>query len=198
MSIQKGSVIEQSQQRTPEAHIERLYVTLVRDHHRQIFNYVFRIVGDTGLAEDVTQEAYLRAYRALPRLPEDANHRAWLYRIATNAATDELRRRKRRPQELLGLSPTLRARAETEDHRLGRLLLDDAMHRLPEGHRVVLNLFEFSEFSAPEVGQVLGINAAAARKRRQRARSALARILKGEIRLRRGGRGARDVGEAHS
>jgi DNA-directed RNA polymerase specialized sigma24 family protein len=65
------------------------------------------------------------------------------------------------------------------------MVLDDALHQLAEGHRVVLNLFEFGEFSAPEVGQVLGINAAAARKRRQRARSALARILKKEMRSRK-------------
>jgi len=185
MPIPKSSVVDRSPQQEVEERIEQLYASLVRDHHRSIFNYVYRIIGDTGLAEDVTQEAYLRAYRALPRLPGDANHRAWLYRIATNAATDELRRRKRRPQETLGLSPTLRARSESEDVRLGRMVLDDALHQLAEGHRVVLNLFEFGEFSAPEVGQVLGINAAAARKRRQRARSALARILKKELRSRK-------------
>lgn len=190
----RGAVVDRGSPPPVDERVEQLYASLVHDHHRSIYNYVYRIIGDTGLAEDVTQEAYLRAYRALPRLPEDANHRAWLYRIATNAATDLLRRRKRRPQELLGLSPTLRARSETEDLRLGRLCLDDAMRQLPESHRVVLNLFEFGEFSAPEVGQVLGINAAAARKRRQRARSALARILKNEMRSRRTGDDARDEG----
>jgi RNA polymerase sigma factor (sigma-70 family) len=158
---------------------ETLFIGLVRDYHRTVFNYVFRMVGDDALAEDVTQEAYLRAYRGLPKLPPGANHRAWLFRIATNAATDELRRRKRRPVVPLMASLGLRARTESEDQRLGRVTLDEALLRLPAHHRAVLNLFEFAEFSAPEVGEVLGISPETARKRRQRAREALARLLRG-------------------
>lgn len=159
------------------AELETLYIGLVRDYHRRIYNYVFRMVGDDGLAEDLAQEVYLRAYRALPRLPAGANHRAWLFRIATNAATDELRRRKRRPSVLLGLSPTHRARSLSEDERLGRVCLDEALMRIAPHHRAVLMLFEFAGFSAPEAGEVLGISPETARKRRQRAREALARVL---------------------
>ncbi len=158
---------------------ETLFYGLVRDYHRIVFNYVFRMVGDEALAEDVTQEAYLRAYRGLPKLPPGANHRAWLFRIATNAATDELRRRKRRPVVPLLASLGLRAPTESEDRRLGRVTLDEALLRLPAHHRAILNLFEFAEFSAPEVGEVMGISPETARKRRQRAREALGRILRG-------------------
>jgi RNA polymerase sigma-70 factor (ECF subfamily) len=161
------------------AEVETLFIGLVRDHHRTIYNYLFRLVGDEPLAEDLTQESYLRAYRGLGKLPAGANHRAWLFRIATNAATDELRRRKRRPRVPLLSSLGLRAPTESEDERLGRVSLDDALLRLPERHRAILNLFEFAEFSAPEVGEVLGISPETARKRRQRAREALSAILKG-------------------
>lgn len=161
-----------------DAEIRALYTRLVEDHHRSIYNYVVRIVGEPALAEDLTQETFLRAYRALGRLPEDANHRAWLFRIATNAATDEIRRRKRRPLELLGLAPTLRAAGESEDQKLGRMCLTDAMAELDVHHRIILNLFEFGGLNAPEVAEALGIRAEAARKRRQRARQALARILR--------------------
>lgn len=161
------------------AEAEAVYADLVRTQHRAIYNYVYRIVWDGTLAEDVTQEAFLRAYRALGRLPRDANFRAWLYRIATNAATDELRRRKRRPAESTGLAPTLRAAGESEEDRLGRLAIEAAMAALAPHHRVVLNLFEFAELSAPEVAEALGIKPEAARKRRQRAREALAAILRG-------------------
>jgi len=153
--------------------LEVLYAGLVRDHHRSIYNYLARVLGDPMLAEDVTQEAFLRAYRALPRLPDDANHRAWLFRIATNAATDEIRRRRRRPAEWLGLSPTLRAPVPSEDERLGRLDLDDALARVKPHHRIVLMLFEFAGMSATEVAEALRIRPEAARKRRQRAREAL-------------------------
>lgn len=174
-----GESVEKPADRAAEAaaELEALYASLVRDHHRAIYRYVHRLLGDAFLAEDITQEAFLRAYRGLPRLPRDANHRAWLFRIASNAATDELRRRARRPSELFGLSPTLRASSVTEDARLGRVDIDSALQTVAPHHREVLLLFEFSELSAPEVAQVLGIRPAAARKRRQRAREALARIL---------------------
>jgi len=160
--------------------LDALYVGLVRDYHQRIYNYVFRIVGDSALAEDLTQEAYLRAYRGLPKLDAGANYRAWLFRIATNAATDELRRRKRRPRLTFGLTNLLRAPSKSEDDRLGRICLDDALQEVAPHHRVVINLFEFSEFSAPQVGEVLGITPEAARKRRQRAREALARVLEAQ------------------
>jgi RNA polymerase sigma-70 factor (ECF subfamily) len=165
---------------TDRSELETLFIGLVRDYHRILFNYVFRLVGDDALAEDVTQESYLRAYRGLAKLPPGSNHRAWLFRIATNAATDELRRRKRRPLLPLLGSLGLRAPGESEDERLGRVTLDEALMRLPERHRAILNLFEFAEFSAPEVGEVLGISPETARKRRQRAREALAAVLKGK------------------
>ena len=163
--------------RQDAAELETLYVGLVRDYHRRIYNYVFRIVGDSALAEDLTQEAYLRAYRGLPKLDGGANHRAWLFRIATNVATDELRKRKRRPRLAFGLVKHLRAPSRTEDDRLGSICVDEAMMRIPSHHRAVLMLFEFSEFTAPQVAEVLGITPEAARKRRQRAREALARVL---------------------
>jgi RNA polymerase sigma-70 factor (ECF subfamily) len=159
--------------------LETLYIGLVRDYHRRIYNYVFRMIGDMGTAEDLTQEVYLRAFRALPRLAAGSNHRAWLFRIATNAATDELRRRRRRPDVMLGLTPNHRARTPSEDERLGRVCLDKALLAIGDHHRAVLMLFEFAEFTAPEVGEVLGITPEAARKRRQRAREALARVLDG-------------------
>jgi RNA polymerase sigma-70 factor, ECF subfamily len=164
------------------AEVETLFVGLVRDYHRIIYNYVFRLVGDDALAEDLTQESYLRAYRGLGHLPPGSNHRAWLFRIATNAATDELRRRKRRPRVPLLPSLGLRAPTESEDERLGRVCLDDALLRLAPHHRAVVNLFEFAELTAPEVGEVLGISPETARKRRQRAREALAKLLGGRRR----------------
>jgi RNA polymerase sigma-70 factor (ECF subfamily) len=160
-----------------EGETETLFVGLVRDYHRTVYNYVYRLVGEEALAEDLTQESYLRAYRGLPKLPPGANHRAWLFRIATNAATDELRRRQRRPRVPLLASLGLRAPTESEDTRLGRVALDDALMRLPGHHRAILNLFEFAELTAPEVGEVLGISPETARKRRQRAREALAQLL---------------------
>ena len=139
-------------QASEESSLDTLYVGLVRDYHKRIYNYVFRIVGDTETAEDLTQETFLRAYRGLPKLPPGANHRAWLFRIASNAATDELRRRKRRPSVPMGVVPRLRAQVESEDERIGRVCLDKALMDIAPHHRVTIMLFEFAEFTAPQVG----------------------------------------------
>ena len=71
-----------------------LMEVLYSEHHRAILNYLYRMVGDAARAEDLAQEVFLRAFRALPKLPDAANYRAWLYRIATNAAYDALRRQR--------------------------------------------------------------------------------------------------------
>lgn len=156
--------------------LEALFIGLVRDYHRRIYSYVYRLVGDDVLAEDLTQDTFLRAFRSLGKLPPGANYRAWLFRIATNAATDELRRRKRRP--LVALGPFLRAPDASEEQRLGAVVLNEGLKAIAANHREILMLFEFAEFSAPEVAEVLNISPETARKRRQRAREALARALK--------------------
>ncbi len=180
MAVQDRPAGEAAHAKRAEAcELDTLFTGLVHDYHRHIYNYLFRILGDDCLAEDLTQETYLRAFRGLPKLPPGANYRAWLYRIATNAATDEIRKVKRHPVVTITDKLRLRARSESEDDRLGRVSLDDALMSIPPRHRAILNLFEYAELTAPEVGEVLGITPEAARKRRQRARQALAAALEG-------------------
>jgi RNA polymerase sigma-70 factor, ECF subfamily len=70
------------------------FTRLVLDHQRRIYRFVYGMVGIEALAEDLTQDVFLSAYKALERLPGDANEQAWLYTIARNRALQELRRRK--------------------------------------------------------------------------------------------------------
>jgi len=90
---------------------------------------------------------------------------------------DELRRRKRRPWGISGLLHLLRAGGPSEDEHLSRVVLDQAMLRIPAEHRAVLSLFEYAGLSAPQVAETLGITPEAALKRRQRAREALGEAL---------------------
>lgn len=73
---------------------------LVLDYQGQVYNLAYRVMGDGPAAEDATQEAFISAYRHLPRF-RGGSFKAWLLRIATNACYDELRRRKRRPASSL-------------------------------------------------------------------------------------------------
>src|SRR5438270_12372005 len=74
--------------------LDQRFTRLVLDYQRRIHRFIFGMVGSEHLAEDLTQEVFLLAYRALNRLPEDANESAWLFTIARNRALQELRRRK--------------------------------------------------------------------------------------------------------
>jgi RNA polymerase sigma-70 factor (ECF subfamily) len=77
------------------------FETLIEDYHDEIHRYLWRLLhgasqGDRALqAQDLAQEVFLRAYRAFGRLRRDSNHRAWLYKIATNCAYSALKRGQR-------------------------------------------------------------------------------------------------------
>ena len=66
------------------------------DHHAEIYRYVLRVTGRRQDADDLSQETFLRAFRAHRALPPDANQRAWLFAIATNLTRNHFRSQKRR------------------------------------------------------------------------------------------------------
>lgn len=154
---------------------ERVYLRLVADYQGAILNYLFRLVGDVDVAEDLTQETFIKAYRALERLEleEEAEprRRAWLYRIAQNLATDHFRRASR--LRWLPLEAVRRRGGGDPAPRLAEgAPVHQALSRLSAAQRDVLLLFAYAGLDANEVGEVLGIRPEAARKRRQRAREA--------------------------
>jgi RNA polymerase sigma-70 factor (ECF subfamily) len=85
------------------------FETLIERHHDEIYSYLWRLLHDAGRsdsaveAQDVTQEVFLRAYRAFGRLRRDSNHRAWLYKIATNCAYTALKRDQRQTRHTIPL-----------------------------------------------------------------------------------------------
>lgn len=77
---------------------ERAFATIVRSYERLVFTYVVRIVGDRSLAEDLTQEIFLRIYQGLPRFSLRSTFTTWLFQVAKNRVLDELRAIERRPR----------------------------------------------------------------------------------------------------
>jgi RNA polymerase sigma-70 factor (ECF subfamily) len=154
---------------------ERLYLGLVASYQSAILNFIYRLVGDMDVAEDLTQETFIKAYRALERLDTAADaeprRRAWLYRIAHNTATDHLRRRAR-----LSWLPLASVRGQGSGDPAAdvarREPIAAALAALSDDQREVLLLFTHLGLDAVEVADVLGISPEAARKRRQRAREA--------------------------
>src|SRR5262249_4555753 len=75
---------------------DRTFEALMSDHHAEIYRYVLRVTGRRQDADDLSQETFLRAFRAHRTLPPDANSRAWLFAIATNLTRNHFRSQKRR------------------------------------------------------------------------------------------------------
>jgi RNA polymerase sigma-70 factor, ECF subfamily len=82
---------------------ERAFAVILRAYETPIFNYVYRIVGDRALAEDLTQEVFVRVFQALPRFSLRCKFTTWLFQVTKNRVLDELRARERRPQTVLAI-----------------------------------------------------------------------------------------------
>ncbi len=153
----------------PAAVIERLFA----EYQTPILNYVYRLVGDPALAEDLTQEAFTRAWRARAQLAEVANQRAWLYRIATNAARDHLRRSRLLAWlPLLNDEPAL-ATPGPEEPAIEAERMRCALLRLPPDYRVPLVLYTCQDFTVAEIAAALGLSNDAVKQRLVRARQKL-------------------------
>ena len=151
--------------------------SLFADFQTPILNYLYRLVGDPALAEDLVQEAFTRAWRARAQLVVVDNPRAWLYRIATNAARDHLRRRR-----LIAWLPLLGTDArltETgfEDRSLESERVQHALLKLKPDYRIPLVLYTCQDFSVAEVAGALGISPQAVKQRLVRARQQLREAL---------------------
>jgi len=154
--------------------IDALFERLFDEYRQPLLNYLYRLLGEAERAEEVCQDVFVRAYRALPRLPQGANHRAWLYRIATNAATDCYRRRRLlqwlplRDEEADGMTSQAQQGPEAEVSE--RSAVGRALVRLPLAYRQVLLLFVLQGFSVREIAEMLGISDGAVKTRLFRAR----------------------------
>ena len=163
---------------------------LVTDNEKRIYNLCRRMVGDQEDAAELTQEAFLNAWRGLPGFQAECAFSTWLYRLASNVCLDFLRREKRRKslsltvvsldqEEAVELEiPDQRYAPEGELERLEqRQAIRDGLARLSEEHRQVLVLRELSGLSYREIAQLLGVEEGTVKSRIARARGALRKVL---------------------
>ena len=117
---------------------ERAFSIIVRAYQVPVFNYVLRLVGDRPLAEDLTQEVFLRVFQGLPRFSHGSKFTTWLFQVTKNRVLDELRATERRPRAVVDLDdiPPL----EVLDAPFERLEAIDAVWRAVEGLSVDLKM----------------------------------------------------------
>ena len=180
-----------------------LFEILMRRHNQLVYRVARSILGDADEAEDVMQDAYVRAYHNLGQFEGRAAFSTWLTRIAVHEARARCRRRSRLvalPSDTepppRNLAPDLISRRPGPDQeahgRELRDLLAAALETLPENHRVVFVLREVEGLSTAETSEGLGISQENVRVRLHRARALLRREL--ELRL---GKGAHQLYSFH-
>jgi len=170
---------------------ERAFRALVDPYRHALEIHCYRMLGSAQDAEDLAQEALLRAWRGLERFEPRARFQTWLYRIATNACLDELERRPRRPEPIDPFpdrgsqeiaSPTYDPAARYAIREGMELALLRAIQELPGRQRAVLIFRDVLGWTAPEVAEVLESTVASVNSALQRARGAIERHLPEAIR----------------
>ena len=146
---------------------------LIERHHDEIFAYAWRLLaGDRSSdrktdAEDLVQEVYLRAYRNFSRLRAKTNHRAWLYKIATNCAYSRLRQIQDGRGKVAALASAAAAIGSASDMSASQREIDrwlrSSVNQLPAKQKACVTLRYLQDFDYPEIAQVLGCSHESAR-----------------------------------
>jgi RNA polymerase sigma-70 factor (ECF subfamily) len=145
------------------------FAALVEHYQQPLGSYLWRLTRDRELALDLTQDTFLRAYRSIGETPPDLLVRPWLFRIATNLAYDQFRRRRRFGR--LPIGPLERPTGPDESVSVEeRELVHRALARLRPSERAVLLLCAVEQLSYREVAAILGCSSEAVRKQFTRAK----------------------------
>ncbi|GAB2881717.1 RNA polymerase sigma factor RpoE [Microbulbifer echini] len=168
---------------------KRAFDLLVLKYQHKIVAVVSRFIKDHSEVQDVTQEAFIKAYRALANFRGDSAFYTWMYRIAINTAKNHLVSRSRRPPssdvdledaEFYSGADLLRDN-ETPENQMFRDQLEAAVHRairaLPEDLRSAVTLRELEGLSYEEIAEVMGCPVGTVRSRIFRAREAIDRTV---------------------
>jgi RNA polymerase sigma-70 factor (ECF subfamily) len=168
----------------PDAAADRdpdIFIEMVKRYDRLLRGLVYRLMGNREQMDDVLQEVYLRAFRALPGFRGEAGSGTWLYRIAYNVCIDELRRVQRRPSvPLQDFHDEPDGAPDPSDLAALRGDLADALADLPMDQRAAILLVDAHGFDYARAGEILGVPPGTVGSRVSRARSALRLALGGE------------------
>lgn len=152
--------------------------TIYQHHAERIHRLAWRMTGDAGWAEDLTQDVFVRAFARLHQFRGDARLGTWLYQIAMSVILNARRRHQSRESRERPLPEDLKA--DTGPQRIDPVLRDrvrDAVRRLPADLRAVVVLFDVEGYAHNEIAAMLRISSGASRMRLNRAREQLRSML---------------------
>lgn len=164
-------------QQASDPNAERV-AELFEQHRAAVYAYLARMTRNAELAEEITQETFLKVYAARKGLPNIANERAWIFRIATNTCLAALRRNRR-----FRWLPWESAEGQTRQSDAQRQLIErdaveSALAALSEDYRAPLLLFSHHGFKVAEIAAILGISEGAVKTRVYRAKEMFLRAYR--------------------
>jgi RNA polymerase sigma factor (sigma-70 family) len=170
------------------------YKKLMTKYHDAIFNFIYRMIRDREQVEDLTQEAFIKAFSSLKNFNEEYAFSTWLYKIATNNSIDYIRKRR---LHLYSIDKPIEARDSDYTFELPddsyeadknlisdqrTRLLNDAIQKLPEKYRLVIHMRHVEEKSYEEIAEALKLPIGTVKAHIFRAREVLYKRLKDKIR----------------
>lgn len=171
----------------------RAFDMLVLKYQHKIMGLISRYVHDSDEVQDVAQEAFIKAYRALPRFRGDSAFYTWLYRIAINTAKNHLVARSRRPPgsdveisdaEYFEGGGALREIETPETALFGaelKQVVERAIRELPDDLRTAVTLREFDGLSYEDIAEIMDCPVGTVRSRIFRAREAIDKKVREQI-----------------
>jgi RNA polymerase sigma factor (sigma-70 family) len=170
------------------------YRKLMDKYHDQIYNFIYRMIHDREQVEDLTQEAFIKAFQSLRSFNEEFAFSTWLYKIATNNSIDFIRKRKlqmysidkpveSKDSDFVFELPDMTYEADGDVIRDQRaILLQGAIAQLPEKYRKVIQLRHMEERSYEEIAKILHLPIGTVKAHIFRAREILYKQLRHRIR----------------
>jgi RNA polymerase sigma-70 factor (ECF subfamily) len=165
---------------------EDAFEAVVGAHHAEIRRYLLRITARASDADDLSQETFLRAFRAYRALPAGANVRAWLFTIATNLGRNHFRGQSRRRRAYAAVAMEMPMSApERADGRViaeeARARIEQVVNGLPEKQRLAFIMRKLHELDYPEIGTSLRCSEESARAHVFQALRKIRRGLDGHL-----------------
>jgi len=156
------------------------YALLVDRYKAMAYNIAYRMVGDSDIAKDMSQESFISAYASLERFQYGSRFSSWLYRIVVNKCKDHMRA-ERDTVQVDEISDIVPSGARTPEHNLSSRqtgdMIQKALNALPEEYREVIVLKHMEELDYREISDILGVSVNALKVRAHRGREMLKELL---------------------
>lgn len=166
---------------------ETAFEELLRQYEKKVYTLCFRMCGNSEDAEEAAQDTFLALWRGIDRFRQESSLSTWIYRLASNACIDLLRRRKKQGSSLslddeelfLDAVDPAPSPQEAVEHREAQKLLQEGLSALPEEYRKVLILREIEGLSYTEIAESASLELGTVKSRISRGRVLLRNFLSG-------------------